>query len=374
MKKKITFITTVDHNVGDDFVREGLKFLLKKHFSNDHLQFTSIHKHSPITSTYGFEWIRSHRYGRRIDAFLPKSIVPDRITEADLVIQSGAPVYWCHPFSDSYCSNNEWYTPLIRERLKKFGKAKLLNIAAGTCQPYFSDGSEFLSNPEVVAYIKEFYQDSVLSTVRDRLALNLVQNLGFQDVPLLPCTSIFAAEEHGVSPGPDEFVLLNYMKGGAHYTLGQDLHVEEWEKTFGKFYSYLKEREKVALVCHNEAELDAAKKFDPAGTFFYSNSYVDYMKFYSRAKFSFLNRVHGGFMQGSLGKPSLIIGNDTRAKMSAEVGLESVFVNDATFDFLVSKYHELSSEYTKYPVIIKEIREKAMNAYLTLFKDRIPSV
>ncbi|MBN8705109.1 MAG: polysaccharide pyruvyl transferase family protein [Bacteroidetes bacterium] len=374
MKKKITFITTVSHNVGDDFVREGLKFLLKKHFSNDQIQFTSIHKHSPITSSYGFEWLRSHRYGRRIDPFLPKSLVPDRITEADLVIQSGAPVYWCHPTDNSYCSNNEWYTPLIRERLKKFGKAKLLNIAAGTCQPYFSDGSEFLSNPDVVAYIKEFYQDSVLSTVRDRLALNLVQNLGLYDVPLLPCTSIFAAEEHGVLPGPDEYVLLNYMKGGAHYTLGQDIHVEEWEKTFGKFYSFLKEREKVALVCHNEAELEAAKKFDPAGTFFYSASYVDYMKFYSRAKFSFLNRVHGGFMQGSLGKPSLIIGNDTRAKMSAEVGLESVFVNDASFDFLVSKYEELSSHHTEYRSVIKDIREKAMNAYLNLFQDRIPSL
>lgn len=372
MKKKITFITTVDHNVGDDFVREGLKFLLKKHFDKDEVQFTSIHKHSPITSLYGFEWLRSNRYGKRLEPFVPVSVFPDRITEADFVIQSGAPVYWCNPSENSYCSRNEWFDVLIRKRFKKHSHARLLNIAAGTCQPYFSDGSEFLGNQEVIDYIREFYSYSTITTVRDKLALNLLNNIGIHDAHLLPCTSIFAAEEHGITAGPNEYVYLNYMKGGAHYTLGQDIHVEEWEKTFSRFYNFLKEREKVALICHNKTELEAARKFDPNGTFFYSDSYVDYMKFYSKAKFSFLNRVHGGFMQASMGKPSLVIGNDSRARMTEEIGIESVFVNDATFDFLVEKYEELKMKANSYPEQIKKLRQNAMDRYLTLFKEKIP--
>ena len=72
MQKTIAIITTVDHNVGDDFVREGLKYILRKHFVLEELNFLHIHKHSPITSRYGFEKLRKLNYSKRIDKLIPK--------------------------------------------------------------------------------------------------------------------------------------------------------------------------------------------------------------------------------------------------------------------------------------------------------------
>jgi len=34
---KIAIITTVNHNIGDDFVREGIKYLLRKHFKTQNV-------------------------------------------------------------------------------------------------------------------------------------------------------------------------------------------------------------------------------------------------------------------------------------------------------------------------------------------------
>ena len=117
--KKIAFITTVNHNIGDDYVREGLKFLLNEYFKNEKLEFVNIHKHSPIPSRNGFEWFRYYRLSKIIDEMLPLSITKDKILDSDLIVQSGAPVYWCHDSISSHCSENEWYGPLIRRRLQK---------------------------------------------------------------------------------------------------------------------------------------------------------------------------------------------------------------------------------------------------------------
>ena len=55
----VTFITTIDHNVGDDFVREGIKYLLRQIFKGKELSFQYIHKHSPITVRHGFEFFKN---------------------------------------------------------------------------------------------------------------------------------------------------------------------------------------------------------------------------------------------------------------------------------------------------------------------------
>jgi hypothetical protein len=69
---KITFITTVNHNVGDDFVRAGLQYLLQQHFKNQNIEFQNIHKHACITSRYGFEQFRNERFSMLLDKVLPQ--------------------------------------------------------------------------------------------------------------------------------------------------------------------------------------------------------------------------------------------------------------------------------------------------------------
>lgn len=359
---KVAIITTVNHNVGDDFVREGIKFLIKKKFNTNQLSFENVHKHSPITTRYGFEWFRNLRYSSRVDKFLPVNWTKDRILDADLVIQSGAPAYWCHNVDSSHCCDNEWYSPLIRKRYINNKKARLINLAVGTCQTYNSTGEEFCEN--CLAYIKDFYNRCQTTTVRDSLSKAILNRIGL-NVPVIPCSSIFAIDEHGFKNEGEEYVVVNYMKGGSHYTFGQSIDFNKWQSEFKKFYFELKQKERVIFSCHNQKEVDEAKEIDPDAEIFYQNhDYLAYMKFYAKAKFGIMNRVHGAFLMASLGKPSVVIGNDSRAKMVSEIGLESFFVNDADYQLLNAQYEFLKSGANDFAERFQKIKANAFNDYM----------
>jgi len=359
---KIAIITTVDHNVGDDFVREGIKYLLRKKLKHEKIEFQNIHKHSPITTRYGYENFRNSRLSRKIDNIIPKSWTKDRILEAEILVQSGAPVYWCHEADGSHCYQNEWYKPLIRERFLKNKKAKLLNLAAGTCQTYHSNGSEFCEKCN--AYIKEFFGLADVTTVRDSLAKVIFKKLDLE-VQVIPCSSIFAIDEHGLENEGEEYVVVNYMRGGAHYTFSQKIDFEKWEMEFKRFYFELKENERVIFSCHNQKEVEEALNLDPKAEIFYKkDDYLEYMKFYSKAKFGFMNRVHGAFLMASYGKPSIVIGNDSRATMVEEIGLKHYYVNDVDYELLNKEYQFLKSGADNFADRFKIIKERAFKNYM----------
>ncbi len=361
-KINTTFITTVDHNVGDDFVREGLKYLLKRCFKGAALHFENIHKHSPITSRFGFEKRKNLKKANKIDRRMPLWMTKDRILQADIVIQSGAPVYWCHDAVKSHCYQNEWFSPLIRRRFLRNKNARLLNLAAGSCQTYFSDGSEFC--PACNAYIQEFYDLAAVTTLRDKVAANILHNIGLH-APLVPCSSIFAPDEYGLKRGEGDYAVVNYMPLAAHYDFGQNIDARQWRDIFSRFYFELKKEERVVFACHDLNEKKAALSIDPnADIFFAENDFVAYMKFYSRAKFGVMNRVHGAFMIAAFGRPSFVIGNDTRARMVEEIGLQSAFVHDVSFDLLMQKKTYLQKGGDSYRDRFAAIKEKAYAGYL----------
>ena len=370
----VTFITTVEHNVGDDFVREGIKYLLKQVLKDKNIDFKYIHKHSPITVRHGFEWFKDIKISKftfptdKLDSILPLNLTKDKILEADVVIQSGAPVYWCHQDFGSHCADNEWYDALIRRRFLKNNKASLLNIAAGSCQGFYSDGKEFLNCNKDIEYIKEFYSTSKLTTVRDKLAQNILNSIGLE-TPLIPCPSIFAIDEYGLKPQEKKYLVMNYMRIGGHYTFGKEIKSDKWLDELKQFYDYVKDKEDVLFVCHNKNEVNDAKKIDPGVQTFYSDKFLDYMKIYGSAKYGIMNRVHGAFMMASYGAPSFIIGNDSRATMASEIGLESMFINDINSKILIEKYEKLKEIKEDYPDEISGIKEKAYKNYINVFSN-----
>lgn len=359
---KITFITTVNHNVGDDFVREGNKYLLRQYFKERHMEFESIHKHAPVSTRYGFEWLRSLTLAKAVDKIMPKTWTRDRVLEADILVQSGTPVYWCHKGCEAHCSRNEWFSPLVRERFQRTKRQKLLNLAAGTCQKYHSDGSEFCQ--QCNSYIKEFYDLAAVTTVRDSLAQVVLANLS-RNVNVIPCSSIFAVDEYGLESEGAEYVVVNYMRGGAHYTFGQNIDFDRWQMEFEKFYFDLKKREKVIVACHSQNEVDDALSMDPrADIFFQKHNHLAYMKFYSKAKFGIMNRVHGALLMASFGKPSLVIGNDSRAKMAMEMGLKVYFVGDVDHNLLNEEYEVLKNGCDLFCERSKIIKRQAFKDYM----------
>jgi hypothetical protein len=376
---RVSIITTLDHNVGDDFVRDGIIHLIQKVVVNARIEM--IHKHLPITARPSFTWLHSTgidrrfdefrpdltlRVTRRIDSALPLSPFHDKIRNADILIQSGGPIYWTS--AEGSCAQTEWWDPLIERRWIPFAEGKpFLNLAGGTCQRYDSDASEFLDQPKVIDHIRRFYDLTALTTLRDSLSIEVLRQAGRQGV-LLPCTSLFAVDRLGITAAPGEYVVLNYMPTGGHFLLGGSIDAEVWEQRFVAFARGLAKREKVILVCHNQKESDEARRLLPEFQIFQSDNYVDYLRLYSRARWGLLNRVHGCFALASLGKPSAVVGSDSRAKMVRNLGLPEVFVNDATDDWLESTASALAQRAASFPEHMAGLKSAASAQYEILIR------
>ena len=379
---KIAIITTVNHNVGDDFVREGILYLLSRHLRSS---FSSalIHKHIPITVRDNFEWLYYGGITRYLDGLhknlglkltslldkLPLTPTKDKVISSDLLVQSGAPVYWSLP-NGGGSHQTEWFDPLIRRRyLKIRDRVPFINIGAGSCQPYDSDGSEFLANAECCAYIRELHASCALTTVRDRLAKSILNRLQL-DAPVIPCPSIFARARMNILTDEPEYLAVNYMPDGGHYDFSQIIDSQRWEKTFLAFYEQVSKKIPVVVVCHDRKELAVASKLFPGNRIFVAKNAREYLKFYSRAKFYVGCRVHAAFACASFGRPAFVIGSDTRAKMVSEIGLRSIFVNEATLEVLLMALDELETGRKAYSDQFEDIKQKASVAY----RDALSSV
>ena len=356
---RVALITTLQHNVGDDFVREGIKYLIKKSASTDDVRFASIHKHSPITARYGFEKYRRFQKYEKLDRLLPLKLTRDRILESDMVIQCGAPIYWCHDEVNAHCCDNEWFTPLVERRLVKIEKARFLNIAGGSCQKYRSNGTEVCERCKI--YMRELYDASSLTTLRDDLAQNMLMNAG-ADAPVIPCPSLFAVDEHHIKPETGDYVVLNFMDIAGHYSF-QSIDATAWRRTFQRFYERIKNTTRLVFVCHDAQELEFAHSFDPDVETFHSDNYVDYLHCYARARFGIVNRLHAAYALAGLGKPSLVIGNDSRTLMAKQIGLKYLYVDDVTVDMLDYHFDRLEKN-IGYHADAHVFKQKALADYL----------
>lgn len=375
---KICFITTVDHNVGDDFVREGIAYLVERVYGQ--CQWDLIHKHIPLTARPEWDWfyrrgianacdhipkLGALRVSNLID-LLPLNTRNDKILNCDLLIQSGAPIYWLNDYGS--CANNEWFKPLVKRRWEKVkDRVPFFNIAGGTCQSYYSDGSEFERSAKTLEYIRAFFDFCQITTLRDHLS-NVILNMAGRSAPVLPCTSIFARKRFGIEPDAPSFVALNYMSGAGHYDLGQNIDVEKWENTFKRFATQLAKHERCVVVCHNGRELIEAKKLLPGFETFYSPHYLDYLRLYSRAKCGVFNRVHGAFVVGSFGRPAVVIGADSRARMAELIGIESYFANEVTCELLQSSVENMIHGRIAFQHCMDELQIRMEKEYLGLIE------
>ncbi|MEQ9098755.1 MAG: polysaccharide pyruvyl transferase family protein [Imperialibacter sp.] len=361
---KVTFITTLNHNVGDDFVREGIKYLLENVYK-ERIHYSYVNKHLPATVRYGFEKIKSLKWSERIEKYLPVGASRDKILTADLVVQSGAPFFWLQD-NGAASYKTEWYDPLIVKRFDKMENKRLMNIGVGTCQDYFSDGSEFLKSEKFVSYVEDFSNRCALTTVRDQLSHKLLNTLGLKTAKI-PCPSIFSSDYLLEQiPEKKEYVALNFMNGAGHYDFKNNIDSSMWLSKFGEFYSAVKHSERCVWVCHNKSEVEMAKSIDAEASIFFSEKHEEYVSFYSKAKFGIVNRVHAGFQMASSYAPSLIIGSDSRARMADEIGLKSVFVNEVTVDDLVKAFKDFQKTYSEYKEKIISIKHESFEIYSRL--------
>jgi len=295
----------------------------------------------------------------------------NRVTNADVLIQSGAPVYWCHT-DGPHCADNEWFDPLIRKRFLSDRRGRsFLNLSGGSCQRYQSTGNEIQNCPKCKSYIREFYDICDLTILRDELARKML-NFAGRDAKVLPCTSIFARDRFGIKPEPGEFIVLNFMENAGHYTFGQEIDSKLWRNVFIRLCNEVSRIGRVVVACHTPQEGKLAKTLAPyLDCFLLPNDYIESMKFYARAKWGIMNRVHGAFMMASFGKPVVIIGSDSRARMIETLALPSYFVSDVRLSSLESLIDHARSRCASYPQQIEEIRRYSRQVYEDVLKSVI---
>lgn len=357
-----SIITTVSHNIGDDFVREGILHLLGKLQPLSSIEL--IHKHSAATSTVGFEWLRQRHAGYALSHVLEWLPLRDRVRSADLLVQSGAPIYWCHP-DGPHCSRSEWFGPLVRRRFLPDRRGRrFLNLAGGSCQTYHSDGSEVAGCPSCQAYIREMFDACDLTLLRDSLARTMLNHAG-RDAEVLPCTSIFARDRLGIVPQDGEYIVLNFMEHGGHYSFGQTIDAERWRESFRAIARQASSHGRVVVACHTPKESELAREVVPdCERFLIPNDYTAFMNFYARAKFGIVNRVHAGFMMASLGKPVTVIGSDSRALMIQNLNLPHHFVADIDPSQAEQLVETTAGRCARYLDEVEAIRAQSQTRYL----------
>jgi hypothetical protein len=242
-----------------------------------------------------------------------------------------------------------------------------LNIAGGTCQAWDSDGSEFRDDKPLLDHIRKMHDYATLTTLRDSLSLDILRHAA-RNASVLPCTSLFAVDNHSIVSRDDNYIALNFMPIGGHYELGRPIDPEKWKNTFCHFAKAISRHHRCVLICHNVVERDAAKAMLPGFDVFYSNHYPDYLHAYAGARWGILNRVHGAFAMASLGKPSLIVGSDSRAKMASQIGLKAIFVGDATDALLLEEAASLETQINSYPEYMNHLKSTTHERYLDLLR------
>jgi hypothetical protein len=366
---KIGLITTLNTNIGDDFIREGICTVLRGVFRDRTLEFVPVNKHQPFTvfpplhPARLLDGVRLPVGGRFVGvaANLFARAGKSRFDDCDLIVQCGAPVLWPN------CSKCEWAGPLwysVVGRLHK--KIPVMNLAAGSCYSW-ENQPEKVDDMEDANFLRTIGSYCAVTTSRDVLAKKLFASVAVE-ASFLPCTALLAGGT-GRKPGEySDFILINYMPGGGHYDWGQHNDPHAWEKTVAALISNLKKKHRVAMLCHNEAERRAAGELAQDLPIIFPKTPEEYFTAVAGAKAAVCNRLHASVGMAGIGIPSIAIGTDTRLLMVDAVGLPALYVKDATLEKMEESLDRILANREAENKRLLALRERTLKGYTELVK------
>lgn len=341
---RIGLVTTLNTNIGDDFIRGGICLLLNEIFNGKEISFVSVNKHNPLLVYPNWHPVHLAKFTHllprgqfllngTINKFAPK-LRFTRFDTCDLIVQCGAPVLW------NGCSKNEWAKPLWHEVIGRLSRRiPVLNLAAGSAYPWTAQPVS-INDPEDAEYLQAIHGYCRLTTVRDRLAEKLWKGLEAQ-TSLLPCTAFLAAGERLSPTSEDGPVLINYMNGGGHFEWDQGIDSKIWQGTVIQLIGKLRDRHELVFLCHNQSEYELANALDPTLPRILPKTPEEYFSLLSSAKTALCNRMHATVGLAGLGIPSIAVCTDTRLLMVKELGLPTFFVKDVGVESLEAEIERL---------------------------------
>jgi polysaccharide pyruvyl transferase WcaK-like protein len=359
---KIGLISTIDTNIGDDFIREGIVRALKLAFG-PRLQFTIINKHDPQTFYPYISWTRYLPDGRtRAREFLMRRARKNRVSRfdnCDLIVQCGAPVLWHTCGTTTEWRDELWYT--IVDKLH--ASIPVINLAAGSCYPWERQPTT-VELPADEAFLRRIHGYCRVTTVRDHLALQLLNSLGL-DAQFIPCSASLAPADPAPRGNDDGPILINYMAGGGHFDWDQEVNKARWEGIIRELIDRLSRRHRVALLCHDRKEYDLAGALNPSLERIWPKDPAEYGRLVANAKTAVCNRMHASVFMSGLGIPSVAVCTDTRLIMVQEFGLPGLYVKDVDVDRLEDQVERFVRTRSEERERLLSLKKSTLNSYVT---------
>jgi hypothetical protein len=338
---RVGLITTLNRNIGDEFIRDGIVQILSHVFAGRDVRFIAVNKHQPFSvypDWHPLHWLqglerlpRGRRAATRVKADLSRALYRlggSRFDATEMIVQCGAPVMWAG------CHRCEWASPLWEQVVGRLSeRIAVLNLAAGSAYPW-EDQPQAVSDPRDSAFLGRILGYCKVTTSRDELASRLARSLG-ATVPTIPCSAFLVGKRFPVpSSGDDGIVLFNYMPRGGHFDWRQGIDEKEWMMTARSLTERLSSKHRVAFICHDSTEYAAAELVNGNLPRFMPTTIDDYFSLIAHSKAAVCNRLHAAVALAGLGIPSISVGTDTRLLMVAAIGLPYRYVRDVGIEQL----------------------------------------
>jgi polysaccharide pyruvyl transferase WcaK-like protein len=378
MPLRLGLLTTLDHNIGDDFIREGLLHCIRQIADGRKVECAMVHKHTPLTIYKKWHPLRllhqrngrprrKTKFWRRLcERHLPP-LGLTRFERCDAIIQCGTPTIW------EGCRLSEWAGPIWRDvfaRLARRG-VPVLNLGGGSCYPHERHPETLRGNADE-AFIRLMLDSSRVTTVRDRLSQKLFASLG-HETRQIGCPALLAGQAHASPARPTRKVLVNYMAGGGHYEWGQGIDASLWEQTMRQTVGHLRAQGwEPLLLAHDRPELALAARLWPDLPRICPRGMREYFETVRDAAFGIFNRMHASIAAAGLGIPSVAIGTDSRNLMVEATGLPVLYVKEATFERLRSiiDYFQYDRETESHRLLA--LRETVRKEYADCLRQALP--
>ncbi|MCE5310929.1 MAG: polysaccharide pyruvyl transferase family protein [Acidobacteriales bacterium] len=349
MTLRIGFLTSLGVNVGDEFIREGIRSVLDR---------TGFPYHPFYVHKLDIDSLSEPREDEAL-------VLADKYWDSDLFIQAGAPVYWHILEGRSTSLTSAWHQWMWEDRILNCarGGPVFLNLGAGTCQRWNDDGADFLADPACVEFARRASARAALTTVRDPLAARILSALSLPH-ELLPCPAFLAAARHDIPGSRTGAVAVNLMPLGGHYELDPEFNDAVWLMRCMALVSRLRSFGPLLFVAHDEAEEAFMAQFaGPGERVFRGGGWRDYLDVYGSCAAVVANRVHGAVCAAGFGVPAVIIGNDSRASIGDPIGIPRFRAGDE-IESVLSTIESLLNE--REACRLRSLREVTLSRYVEL--------
>jgi hypothetical protein len=300
MPVSVAFLTTVGRNVGDEFIREGVRAILDSALESYEPFYIDKHDRRTLSQPVEDEL----------------RLLEDKYLSADIFIQAGAPVYWNFAGGTATSLTSDWYDWVWEQRILNDSIKQhpvFLNLGAGSCDEWGKDGRAFVDDEPCARFARLIGERAALTAVRDPVAAGILKALGI-DHHELPCPAFLAAARHEPRRPRTEVVGVNLMPVGGHYQLDPQFDDVRWQKECESLVKELRASNQLLFIAHDETEAAFMGRLSaPTERVFLARSWRDYFDIYGNCRFVIANRVHGAVCAAGFGVPAIILGNDTRA-------------------------------------------------------------